>query len=414
MGVLCLFIPHLPVQFESNRHPELAQMALVIGGFPQQRKRTVDCSEEAARCGISPGTPLRQAHHLCPDAVFLPLDKAGYAAAFEEVLDILDQFTPVVEVDCLDKAFIDVSGTEKLFGPTECLAEELAREVLCRTGFRSRIGIANNKFVASVAASLASAGPLIVKSGEEKIFLEPLSIEVLPISQEARGWLDRLGLRTVGDIASLPLDALAGQLGAEGVVAQRLANGMDKSPLRPSPKPDVLEGNLCIERPLENMDMLLVAASGLLDRLVLRLKSRQQVCRKMKLRLRFEGGGSWHNTLSLKIPTDSRRDIVARLKHSLERARFPGGISEIYIGLSQLSSEYARQCLLSTDMKGSQEEALLRLASELEDSFGQSLLKKVVQLDPSCRIPERRLALGDLSSTDVGDSSTWSRHYMFR
>jgi hypothetical protein len=79
MTILCLFIPHLPVQWELKRHPELLQTALVVGGFPYERKSVLDCSEKATIQGISPGITLRQASHRCPD-VFLPSTKACQAS----------------------------------------------------------------------------------------------------------------------------------------------------------------------------------------------------------------------------------------------------------------------------------------------------------------------------------------------
>jgi DNA polymerase-4 len=152
MTILCLYIPHLPVQWELKRHPELAQAALVIGGFPYERKAVFDCSAKATAHSISPGMTLRQASHRCPDAVFLLVDEPGYTKAFDEVLDILDRFSPTVEADSPGKAFLDVTGTEQLFGPDISLAGQISRRVSEQTGLRSQIGMAHSKFVAGVAA----------------------------------------------------------------------------------------------------------------------------------------------------------------------------------------------------------------------------------------------------------------------
>jgi nucleotidyltransferase/DNA polymerase involved in DNA repair len=369
--------------------------ALIIGGFPHERKTVLDCSEQAAASGVHPGMTLRQAHHRCPKAVFLPVDKDAYAQAFEKVLDILDRFSPIVEADSLGKAFLDITGTERLFGPAAKLAEQISQDVFLQTGFKSQVGVAGSKFVAGIAASLASASPLIVRNGEEKRFLEALSVELLPVSQEAMTWLKRLGLRRMGQVASLVDNALASQLGREGLTAHRLANGIDKEPVRPRPRPDILEGMVSFEAPSESLDSLLTAIDKLLDRLVPLLRKRYQVCSQIRLCFCSDDAQSWSDIVNLKTPMDSKPEILGILKRHLETASFPKVVSEIYLGLAKLGSESSKQASLSSGTKRRQEEALQRLEKDLGDRFGHNSLKKVVAVDPDSRIPERRVALVD-------------------
>jgi nucleotidyltransferase/DNA polymerase involved in DNA repair len=392
---------NLPPRVGAKGLKAIPDPLLIIGGFPHERKTVLDCSEAAVASGVHPGMALRQASHRCPDAIFLPVDEPGYGTAFEEVLDILAQFSPIMETDCLGKAFLDVTGTEQLFGPAENLAEQASRDVLRQTGFKYQIGVASSKFVASIAASLASTSPLIVRSGEEKKFLDALSVELLPISQEAITWLKRLGLRHMGQVASLPENALAGQLGGEGLKAHRLANGLDGGePVRPRPRPDMLEQTLSFEDPLESLDALLAGLDKLLDQLVPLLRRRYQVCGQIRLCFRSEDGRSCPDTVILKTPLDSKPEILGILKRHLETASFPEGVSEVSLGLARLGSEFGKQAPLSSGSKGRQEEALQRLEKDLGHRFGHSSLKKVVAIDPDSRIPERRVALVD-ANTDV-------------
>ncbi|MBM4445221.1 MAG: hypothetical protein FJ020_07970 [Chloroflexi bacterium] len=395
MQTLCLFIPHLPVQWERRKHPELARAALIVGGFPYERTAVLDCSEEAAVQGVSPGMPLRQASHRCPGAVFLPADEAGCAGASGEVLGLLDRFSPAVEPDGPGRAFIDISGTEQLFGPAGDLAGQVSRLILRQAGFQSRIGVAGSKFVAGIAASLASAGPLIVEGGRERPFLAPLSIEFLPLAPEATAWLKRLGLRTMGQVAGLPLNALDSQLGRDGLMAHRLANGIDQRPVTPGPGPDTLAETLSFEQPLGSLEALLTALGRLLGRLTPRLRSRYQVCHQIRLCLRSGDGRAWPHTLNLKTPSDSRPGMLGILKRHLEAASFPEGVSEIHLVLAGLHGESGRQAPLSTGTKGLQAEALQRLNSGLRERFGRNPLKRVVEIDSGSRIPERRVALVD-------------------
>jgi len=395
MTILCLIIPHLPVQWELKRHPELAHAALVIGGFPHERKTVLDCSDDATAQGISRGMTLRQSSHCCPDAIFLPVDEAGYDRAFDEVLDILDQFSPVVEADSLGRAFLDISGTEHLFGPAENLAGQVSSEVIHKTGLQSQIGIASNKFVASIAASQASTRSLILTSGQEQSFLRPLSTELLPIAPEAITWLKRLGLRTMGQVADLPINALDSQLGQDGLMAHRLAKGIDKRTVEPRPKPDVLEQSLSFDHPLGDMDALLAAIGSLLEKLVPVLRGRYQVCHKIRLRFCFDNGRAWQDTVVLKTPLDSEQEMLGILKRHLETTSMTEGLAEVQLALARLGREFGQQSLLPTGTRAHQQEALQHLERDLEHKFGHSPLKRVVELDPDSRIPERRVALMD-------------------
>ena len=397
MKLLCLFIPHLPVQWECRKHPELARAALIIGGFPYERKTVLDCSEKAAASGVSPGMTLRQASHRCPDAVFLPVDEAGYARAFDEVLDILDQFSPVVEADSPGRAFLDVSGTEQLFGPAENLAEQVSRDVLRQTGLpvpdrRSRQQVrGRHSRVAGFHQPADSE-----QAARRRRFLAPLSVEFLPISPEAITWLKRLGLRTMGQVAGLPVNALDSQLGREGLMAHRLANGIDERAGDPQTQAGYAGGDAVFRatlgesgRPAGCSRQAAGPTRAPAEKALPGLRP-DKAAASAPTTVR-----AWPDTVNLKTPLDSKPEMLGILKRHLETASFPEGVSEIHLGLAKLGGESGKQAPLSSGTKGRQEEALQRLEKDLGDRFGHSPLKRVVELDPDSRIPERRVALVD-------------------
>ena len=156
MRIACVSINHFSVQVETREKPDLAGKPLVIGGFPHEQKSVIDCSVETSGYHIRPSISLRQAHHLCPEAIFLPLNEELYHKAFEEILGILDEFSPAVEASYHGKAFMDISGTERLFGPEENLSKLMGQEISEKTKLHPQIGIAASKFVAGVAAEMAA------------------------------------------------------------------------------------------------------------------------------------------------------------------------------------------------------------------------------------------------------------------
>ncbi len=396
MKVACVYIDHFAAAVEFREHPEFRSQPIVIGGFPSERKPVFACSSDATQSGIAPGMQLSQAQQLCPNAIFIPLDESKYIRAFEEVLDILDEFSPAVEAGCLGKVFLDVTGMGGLFGTEGEIAQRITLEIFHRAHLDPRIGIASNKFVATAAANMASSRcPYIIKTGEEREFLGPLPAHLLPVSENTKRRFDLLGLRTICQIAALPQDAMADQFGEEGILARELANGKDEQPLFPRIKPVILEQELSSETPLETIDVLMVAVGELLNRLIPKLRNKNQVCGQIKLCFHLDGEDSCHEILNLKIPTDSKLEIMSLLKHFLETARFPAGITGICLGLTQLGGEEGKQGPLFSGERTKQEERLKRVVKRFQAKFGKNPLRKVLQVDPDSRIPERRYALSD-------------------
>ena len=263
-----------------------------------------------------------------------------------------------------------------------------------KTNLQAQIGIAASKFVAGVAA--LSATPrctIVVKPSSEKRFLEPLPIELLDVSDEVKEWLRRLGLSSIGQVADLPENALVEQLGLEGQRVHCLACGRDNSPVIPQQKLALLEQEVNFETPDEDRSRLLITGGALLEKLTHHLKNRNQVCGEVRLSLGLEGGNIFLVNLPLKTPTDSTQVILDRIKHHLDTISLPGAVSGLKVGLAQLTGEHGKQATLHTSEKGGRQEELKWLAGRLKARYGQSPLKKIVELAPDSRIPERRVAL---------------------
>ena len=396
MWVLCLFSEHFPTAVEQRDAPELAGRVVVIGGLAHERKPVFDCSREAEGFGIRPGLSLREAAHLCADAVFLPLDEAKYVRAFDRVLDTLEGFSPVVEAEGLGTAFLDIAGCEGLFGSYEKLAGRVAVEVSSLLGCLPRIGIGAGKLVAGMAARRASPGvPLIVEEGKEREFLQPLPVDLLPLSGEMRRRLDLLALRSIGQLAALPRDALVAQFGFEGLPAHLWANGVDERPLVPRAKPALLEEEVCCETPVATLDGLVALLDSLLDRLTPRLKERHQVCRQVRLRLDFDDESSSLAVFTLKAATDSRDEMLGYLRRRFDGTPLPRPVTGIGLGLTGLGAGEPAQRSFALHGGGERGERVRQLVESLKLRLGANPLKVVVPLDPHSRLPEKRAGLVD-------------------
>jgi DNA polymerase IV len=213
---------------EVRRRPELRGKPVIVGG--STRGVVAAASYEARRFGVRSAMPMGQALRLCRHAVVLPPDRAAYAEASGEVMAILRDVTPLVEPLSLDEAFLDVTGALRLLGPPLQIARTIRARVAADLSLTCSVGIAATKFVAKLASARCKPdGLLLVPAAETLEFLHPLPITVLwGVGARTAQPLHRLGVRTVGDLAGIPITTLRRAVGvAVADHLHALAHGHD-------------------------------------------------------------------------------------------------------------------------------------------------------------------------------------------
>ena len=210
-------------------NPSLRGKPVIVGG---SKKRGVvsSASYEARKFGVHSAQPMATAMRFCPKGIFLPVRMSRYKEISEQVFEIFYRFTPLVEPLSIDEAFLDVTGSLRLFGPPEEIAKMIRRAVVEEIGITVSAGLAPSKFVAKIASDLGKPdGLVVVREGEVREFLEPLPIDKLwgvgKVTQEA---ISLLGVRTIGDLNRLPLDLLEKNFGKHGTHLHFLSHGIDE------------------------------------------------------------------------------------------------------------------------------------------------------------------------------------------
>jgi len=218
---------------EQRDHPELRGKPVIVGGDAESRGVVSTCSYEARKFGVHSAMPTRTARQLCPDGIFVPVDGAKYQRVSHEVMAVLRHFTPAVEQVSIDEAFLDVAGSEALFGPAPEIARRIKAEVVATTQLTVSVGVATNKLVAKVGSDLRKPdGLVIVEPGDEAAFLAPLEIRRLwGIGPKTAERLHGLGVRTIGELAALPPETLTRALGDHGATLHDRALGIDFDPV---------------------------------------------------------------------------------------------------------------------------------------------------------------------------------------
>jgi DNA polymerase-4 len=165
---------------EQHDNPALQGRPVIVGGDPQRRGVVSAASYEARVYGVHSAMPSSQARRLCPPGIFLPVRMDRYREVSEQIFRLLREYTPLVEPLSLDESFLDVTGSEKLFGPALQIAKGVKGRIRGTTGLTASAGIAPNKFLAKIASDYRKPDGLVeVKPEEVRDFLQKLPISKL-------------------------------------------------------------------------------------------------------------------------------------------------------------------------------------------------------------------------------------------
>ena len=198
------------------------------------------------------------AHRLCPHGVYLPPRISYYAEVSRQIREIFERFTPLVEPLSLDEAFLDVTGSEQLFGPATEIGQKVKQAVRKETGLVVSVGVAPNKFLAKIASDFKKPdGFMVVEPEHVQEFLDPLPVERLwGVGKQGSKVFQRLGIRTIGQLRQWPIDTLKSRFGSQGEHLWQLAHGIDDDPVVPEREAKSISHETTFEQDIDDLDVL--------------------------------------------------------------------------------------------------------------------------------------------------------------
>lgn len=339
MRLLYLDWPHLCYRIEAARAAEPVRAAaeaeplVVVGGQPWEQGEVVDCSPAARRLGVARGLPLGTAHRLVPEARFLAADLPAYRRAMEVALDALANFTPSLEAEpnperrAFGQVLLGIEGLHRLWGDEETLTRRVVDIVAKLLPGKPRIGIANTRFGAKVAAVVGRGNLERVPVGDaavEAAYLAPLSIKLLPADDETRDKLRVFGLMRIGQFGALSRSAVIARFGAPGGELHDLARGLDGRQLRPRKPIAQLRAEAELEPPVDTLEPLRFLLRSLCQALCDQLNARGAGATRALLQLDVEDGQALILEQALPEPAAApellERLLFARLGNSMPAA----------------------------------------------------------------------------------------------
>lgn len=286
----CLWCPEWQVVARLARDPALRHTPVAIVERGERGLVVSAASAEAKAAGVTHGLRRREAETRCPGLVVLDADPHVEARVFEIVARAVETFTPRFVLDEPGRLSFPTRGPSRYFGGDGALASAML-DAVRDTGVRdARLGIADGRFAARLAASQAAPGCVhVVTIGETPGFLDAWPVAVLD-DPELADLLTRLGLRTLGAFGALPESAVLARFGPDGARAHRLARGLDEHAAPPAAPPPELIETTELDPPVAAVDSAAFAAKALAERLVERLDAIGLACTRVRIEAETEHG----------------------------------------------------------------------------------------------------------------------------
>jgi len=363
------------VSVELRRRPELVGRPVVVGGTGR-RGVVAAASYEARRFGVHSALPSAVAVRRCPDAVFLPGDHALYSEVSAQVREILDRYTPLVEPLSLDEAFLDVSGSVRLFGPGPEIAAAIRRDVEAELSLGCSVGVAPNKFLAKLASveakprptpSTIDPGPgvVVVEAGREREFLDPLPVQRLwGVGPATLDKLHRIGIRRVADFAAVDRGVLRMAIGP-GLARHllELSTGVDDRAVETDREVKSIGHEETFATDCVDADEARSHVVRLADAVATRLRRAGLGGRTLSLKLRFSDG---FHTITRSTthhePVDQARVMVELLGPLLDGIDVSPGVRLLGVSASNLAPVHHQLSFDETVVEhGAREDALDRI-----------------------------------------------------
>jgi len=377
---------------EMLERPELAGKPVIVG-HRSSRSVVTAATYEARKYGVNSAMPMSIALRRCPQAIVLEPHFERYAHFSEWVMRLLGEVTPLVEPLSIDEAFLDVTGARRLLGTPWQIGTRLRERVFAETGLQCSVGAASTKFIAKLASSRAKPdGLLVVPAAETVAFLHPQPVSALwGVGGKSEEQLQRLGLRTVGDVANVPFEALKRALGPRNAARlHELAWGRDPRVIELGRDEKSIGHETTFEADITDPVVLHRELLRLSDAVGARLRRAGVQARTISLKLRFEDFTTISRSRTLGEPTDLGKRIY-REARSLYDDAAQGGRPVRLIGVrsESLSGAVASLGLWDDDEHWREVEGAV---DAIGSRFGAGAVRPATLLGET---PRRRVSGGD-------------------
>ncbi len=378
--IIHINVADFPVAVEQALEPRLCGRPTAVAVEAAARSLIVAASAEARAAGVRRGMPLSEAQGLCRDLCVLPPNEALYRRAMLSIIDVIRAYTPVYEPLRFGRAYLDMTGSQRLFGAVKDAAAAVQRQIRNRLRLSAAAGVAVNKLVSRAASEFVALngehdGLCDVRRGQEAAFLAPLSIAYLPgVRRPVFEELRDLNIRLIRELAATPVEMLQTVFGRFGVLLHQRAHGIDPRPvIPPKQPPEIIEIDL-LEEDSNDFFFLRARLYRLLAAAARRLRGDRQRCGLVAVDLLYADRkiGSASRRCA---PADTEIELAPVLADVFERA-FDRRVRvrRLTLRLAELSGA-PRQMTLFETPRDPKIDALTAAMDKIRDRFGENAVR---------------------------------------
>ncbi|OEH94574.1 DNA polymerase IV [Bacillus solimangrovi] len=388
---------------EKVANPALQNKPVIVSGDPERRSGIILAAcPLAKKYGVKTAESLREAQLKCPEAAIVRPRMQLYIDMSYEITTILEQFTDLVEVFSIDEQFIDVTGSQKLFGDPLAIARQVQQAIFEKTGIYGRIGIGPNKVLAKMACDA------FAKKNEEGIFqldhsnmkeaLWPLPIgNMFGVGRKMERHLQKMAILKIGHLANYPIHFLKKRWGINGEVLWQTANGIDYSPVSPNThhQQKAIGHHMTLPRDYETLEDIKVILLELSEEVARRARSHGYRGHTVSVGVRgasFDFPTGFHRQIKLGCQTNFGMDIFQAAFELFCKHWDHSSIRSAGVTLSQLQSEGPYQ--LSLFDHSLKKERLNDAMDNIYAKYGATALMRASSLTKAGQVHVRAEKIG--------------------
>ena len=371
---------------EQRDNPELVGKPVIIGG-KVGRGVVSTASYEARKYGVRSAMPISEAVRRCPDGIYIPPNIPKYRAVSEQIMNIFHRYTPDVEAISLDEAFVDVTGSQKLFGSAEQIGRAIKQSIYEELQLTASVGLAYNKFLAKLASDLDKPDGFYIVMPEdlqEKIW--PLSIRrMMGVGHKTADMLERMGVKTIGQLAVMDSGLLEHIFGKAGVQMHELANGIDARMVESVREAKSFGRETTFPTDISDQYTLETVLFTLADDVCHSLRSHHVKGRTVSIKIRYPDFKSITRAITLEQYTSSFEPVYNTVKQLMEKHYTDGTpVRLIGVTVSNLKQEteiIEQQDLFADQKKVKKVDALNKVLDNLNDKYGSEIVHRARKIN---------------------------------
>jgi len=341
---------------EQQSNPALRGKPVAVSGS-ESRTVILTASYEARAYGVKTGMTLWEARQKCPELILVPTNNRLYTWVSSRIIDIMRDYTPLVEVFSIDEAFLDITGSIGLFGSAERICFLIKSRIRSRFGITCSIGIAPNKLLAKLASDMQKPdGLTIIEPGNVDRILEPLPIRALcGIGRKMEQHLLMMGIRTCGELGRFDVRLLEKKFGVTGRKLHRMGRGIDNSPVVPEEEAEEVKSvghSTTLKKDLTARDDILKVLLQLAEMVGRRARRYGVAGRTVHLTVRYADFTTFEKQEIQPAPVNGSGEIYKAAVKILDGIELAGAVRLLGVRISSLRPQGEQLPLFQEERTG--------------------------------------------------------------